>query len=242
MLAARAAIRRHVGRSFVRSPARFATALAAGHAPEPDFDLVSIRAELAAEHAQHGPPSPYADRSAPWLWLDREMSSNVAGETGAVCIYDGAATALRLRGNASTSTLAFVEEHRAAEQSHLDLFEGLLPKDKHTRLLPMWRAAGFALGFAPAIVSDRALFLTVQAVETFVEVHYHEQIEPLREHGRCPQLVALLEHCCADEVHHKDDAASRAAAGGGMVTTAERLWMTVVRIGSAVAAEVARRI
>ena len=138
------------------------------------------------------------------------------------------------------ATLQFIESHRAAEQSHLDLFVALLPEHKQTRLLPLWRMAGFTLGLAPALVSDRALFLTVEAVETFVEAHYHEQIEPLRLHGRCPELVALLEHCCADEVHHKDDAAER--SGGGQPNALERAWRALVKLGSAVAAELARRV
>lgn len=104
----------------------------------------------------------------------------------------------------------------------------------------MWRIAGFSLGFAPAFISDRALFMTVEAVETFVEEHYHEQIGSLRAHGRCPALLALLEHCCADEVHHKEDAAAR-RAGGGEATAIEHAWMSLVRMGSAVAAEIARR-
>ena len=62
----------------------------------------------------------------------------------------------------------------------------------------------------------------------------------LLPHGRCPELLALLEHCCADEVHHKDDAAER--AGGSSRTLVEQAWMRVVRLGSAVAAEVARRV
>ena len=168
----------------------------------PEFDLAAIRSELAVEHAHSaGSECRWDDASAPWHWLDREMSSNMAGEVGAVCIYDGAAAALSLRGTASAETLRFVDEHREAERRHLELIERLLPPHKHTRLLPMWRAAGFALGFAPALVSDRALFKTVEAVETFVEEHYGEQIGPLKVHGRCPQLVALLEHCCADEAH-----------------------------------------
>ena len=233
--------------------------------PAPTFDLEAIRIEIIAEHslantattapitspsASPPPSALYDSPSAQWHWLDRELSSNVAGETGAVCIYDGASSALAIRASmpnfAQTllsppqqATLDFVDEHRAAEQSHLDLFNELLPTHKHTRLLPMWRLAGFALGFAPALVSDKWLFRTVEAVETFVEEHYGEQIGPLRAHGRCPLLVELLEHCCADEVHHKEDAAERS---GGTPASLERAWMVVVRVGSAVAAELARRV
>ena len=217
------------------------------------FDVAAIQKEIQAEHAKSAgavlcasdganalAATQYPNSAARWYWLDQELSSNMAGETGAVYIYNGAAAALKLRGNAGPKTLAFVEEHRAAEQSHLDYFEALLPTHKHTRLLPLWRLAGWSLGFAPALMSDRSLFLTVQAVETFVEEHYHEQIAPLRAHGRCPELLALLEHCCADEVHHKEDAAAR--AGQGSVGMLETAWMQLVRMGSAVAAEVARRV
>ena len=204
------------------------------------FDIASIRTEIVAEHANHsGNTIPYDEPSESWLWLDKELSSNMAGETGAVYIYAGAQAALQLRGDAAEATLAFVEEHRATELTHLELLEQLIPPHKHTRLLPAWRAAGFALGFAPALLSDRALFLTVEAVETFVEEHYGDQVAPLRASGRCPKLLELLEHCCADEVHHKEDAGARAGDAPGVVG---RSWMAVVRIGSAVAAEIARRV
>jgi ubiquinone biosynthesis monooxygenase Coq7 len=229
------------------------------------FDPVSISKEIASEHElERIAPDPleidfttrlpYSDPSAEWTWLDRELSSNVAGETGAVYIYVGADAALRWRQKllfgGAESTKEFVRNHCAAEQLHLDLFVALIPHHKHTRLLPIWKAAGFALGFLPALVSDRALFLTVEAVETFVEVHYMEQIEVLSEHGRCPHLVSLLKHCCADEVHHKEDAAARRVVGGDsagwLTTTVEkviaRVWTGIVRLGSTVAAETARRV
>jgi 3-demethoxyubiquinol 3-hydroxylase len=188
--------------------------------------LAACREEISAVHrAQLGAASaPYKDDGAQWSWLNHELSSNVAGETGAVCIYEGAAAALRLRGNASEETRAFIEEHRAAEAAHLELFLELLPSSKYTRLLPAWRMAGFCLGFAPALVSDRWLFLTVEAAVS------------------APHLIALLEHCCADEVHHKEDAAKRAGEPGAGRTVVERAWMAIVRFGSAVAAEAARRL
>jgi len=216
------------------------------------FDLEACRHEASEIHAQvfkDQSTLSWREAKAPWSWLDRELSSNVAGETGAVCIYEGARAALLLRGNASTETLAFIDEHRDTEASHLELFLDMLPPEKYTRLLPAWRVAGFSLGFLPALVSDRWLFLTVEAVETFVEEHYNEQITPLLagpHAGVAPHLVALLQHCCEDEVHHKEDAARRAgigevAADAGR-TAVERAWMAIVRVGSAVAASLARRI
>ena len=234
-----------------RFPARLSAYSTAVHhvaARAVSFDLNAVSAEIVTEHTRDT-CSPYEDGSSTWGWLDKELSSDVAGETGAVCIYRGAAAALdlrdRLHGSVATSTFAFVEEHRATEQEHLDLFLQVVPSHKHTRLLPVWRAAGFALGFAPALLSDRALYLTVEAVETFVEEHYHVQIDPLKAAGRSRELVRLLEHCCADEVHHKEEAAARAAgeAGdGGARSRLERAWMALVRVGSAVAAELARRV
>ena len=219
------------------------------------FNINACRDELRAEYLRVSMESSISESyempHAPWYWLDKEMSSNVAGETGAVCIYDGAAKALEVRSKwlgvqVEDATLQFIDEHRAAEAEHLRLFLELIPPAKHTQLLPIWRIAGFSLGFLPALVSDRALFVTVEAVESFVEEHYGEQIAPLLVHGRCPELVSLLQYCCADEVHHKEDAALRAsnAAGASRVDArsfAERIWMRVVHVGSAVAAEAARR-
>jgi ubiquinone biosynthesis monooxygenase Coq7 len=244
-------------RSVARVSVRWLVKVSAESVARRHFDIVVARDELRAEHSRDNENMncgsvPYELSHAPWHWLDREMSSNVAGETGAVCIYDGAAKALHFRSrwlgaNVNASTVQFIEEHRATEAEHLRLFVDLLPLGKYTKMLPLWRVAGFTLGFLPALISERALFVTVEAVETFVEIHYGEQIEPLLEHGRCPELVALLQYCCADEVHHKEDAAVRATAAAGTGSAdgrslMERIWMRVVRIGSAVAAEAARRI
>jgi len=184
--------------------------------------------------------------SAPWHWLDRELSSNVAGETGAVFIYHGALAAMRIRPCPGAAQ-AFAEEHRANEAEHLRLFEMVIPASKHTALLPVWRVAGWTLGFLPTLLGGpRALYVTVEAVETFVEEHYNEQIELLRRRGDAAELVRLLQHCCEDEVHHKEDAALKLL---GTVPAGEVFrawwalpWAAVVRKGSQIAAEIARRV
>mmetsp|Transcript_1510 Transcript_1510/g.4552 ORF Transcript_1510/g.4552 Transcript_1510/m.4552 type:complete len:243 (-) Transcript_1510:72-800(-) len=206
------------------------------------IDLGACRRFVAQRwRAENGGQGQYpGDR---WYWLDRELSSNVAGETGAVSIYSGALAALRLRGCEDEAVLQFCAEHVAAERAHLAYFERLVPREMHTRLLPAWRLAGYGLGFAPSLLlGDVGLFATVRSVETFVEVHYNAQIDrlaagPLDPDGR--ELVRLLRVCCADEVHHKEDAAERLGAADG---AAARAWGFVVELGSAAAAEVARRV
>lgn len=136
----------------------------------------------------------YESRSSAWYWLDRELSSNLAGETGAVYIYKGALCALSLRERwfrfqtkqqreqQIIAARQFCETHHTAEESHRQFFDSVVPLEKRTRLLPVWRLAGYILGFLPTLVGgSHALYVTVQAVEAFVEKHFQAQIVPLRK-------------------------------------------------------------
>lgn len=207
----------------------------------------------------HDAHQEYLKPSANWHWLDKELSSNVAGETGAVNIYQGALAAMKVRPLSCSSDAAdFAMEHVANESAHLRMFQAVVPHGKHTRLLPIWRGAGWILGFLPTLLGgSKALYVTVESVETFVEEHFQEQIVPLKKQDSCPELVRLLEHCCEDEVHHKEDAERRLlnyhlngddddSKGGGANQKFDAWWVTpwskIVRTGSAVAAEIARRI
>ena len=65
------------------------------------FDLVEVRRELQQEHSLSEAAAgtqvvAWEDAGAPWHWLDAELSSNLAGETGAVYIYSGAKDAQAL--------------------------------------------------------------------------------------------------------------------------------------------------
>jgi ubiquinone biosynthesis monooxygenase Coq7 len=147
--------------------------------------------------------------------LVAELRSDHAGETGAVWIYKGAAFASRLR-QLPEPALGFVHEHMGTEQEHLDLWNGVLRPDEKSKLLVLWRGAGFALGALPVLVGGApALFATVDAVETFVEEHYSNQLHylcknaPPGESSQHPELATLIRHCMEDEVHHRDDARAR---------------------------------
>ena len=190
-------------------------------------------------------------RQVPGKWspLDRELSSDIAGETGAVWIYRGAAQALALRGDHDVGD--FVASHEAAERKHLAFFVALLDPSKHTCLLPVWRGAGYALGFLPTLLAGpHGLFATVESVETFVVDHYTSQLQDV-VHGNDPdtlELIRLLELCCADERHHMLDARQRRLNSSAELShdLAPDLrlivWDRIVRTGSAAAAETARRI
>jgi len=239
---------------------------------DPKFDFEKIRNEIIQNWLNAEAASPagtqiraryctftyldgvraYQEPRARWHWLDRELSSNLAGETGAVSIYQGALKALSFRNNKDrdTSALEFCKEHMRNETNHLKLFERIVgdDKNKHTRLLPMWRLAGWMLGFVPTAVGGRrALYVTVQAVESFVEEHFQEQIIPLKDKGSAPELVKVLEYCCQEEVHHRQDAARRLLQDGDSVESLSKVWWVqpwsiIVQRGSSIAAEVARRV
>lgn len=147
----------------------------------------------------------------------------------------------------SEGARAFVDAHQRTEQQHLAFFDRLLEPSQRSKLLPLWRASGFLLGYVPTVLGgERALFCTVEAVESFVEVHYNQHIIPLasRPSGpyQYPELLRLLRHCCADEVHHMEDARDRWLAPGQERPLWARMWAAVVGRGSAAAVAVCRNI
>ena len=181
-------------------------------------------------------------------WLQGEMRSNHAGETGAVWIYKGAQAAMKLRSSPPRMH-AFASEHLETERQHLALFDEMLPASALSRALPLWRLSGFMLGFLPALLHPRAFFCTIEAVERFVEEHYMCQINPLENSGQHHELVQLLRICCEEEVNHADEAASLWRGGQGpqarmhpaLAATAQA-WSSVVASGSKAAVWLAKRV
>ena len=164
-----------------------------------------------------------------------DLRSDHAGETGAVMIYRGILSASRDPG-----VREFAERHRATEQRHLELLEGILPLQKRSLLLPLWKIAGFLTGWLPAIAGPNAVYATIEAVETFVDKHYAEQIAKLSSVGDEGVLRRVLEECQSEEVHHRDEAAAR--QNGTRPAMLLRGWAWVVGKGSAAAVAAARRL
>ena len=170
-------------------------------------------------------------------YLERELRSDHAGETGAVSIYQGIATVAGWRKD--KALMAFAAQHGQTEAEHLRLIETWLPAFRRSRLLGPWRLAGWLTGALPALMGRRAVYRTIAAVETFVDQHYQQQIDHITRWGGPDGLLPLLVKCQADEQHHRDEAAALAGSQSPFWLQA---WCLVVGMGSAGAVVLARRI
>jgi len=184
-------------------------------------------------HDRPAPSLPAAPLDLP-EWLVRELRSDHAGETGAVMIYRGILAVTK-----DAALRDFAARHGATEQGHLDLLERLLPPAQRSRLLPIWRVAGWLTGALPALFGPRAVHVTIDAVESFVDHHYQQQLDRLDAEGIHPEIRALLAQCQEEEVHHRDEARD---LHGGAPGPLLRAWAWVVGFGSSSAVMAAKRI
>jgi ubiquinone biosynthesis monooxygenase Coq7 len=166
-------------------------------------------------------------------WLVAELRSDHAGEVGAVEIYRGALAATRDCG-----LRCAILRHMETEKRHLRAMERVLDPSERSRLVPVWRLAGWLLGFTSSLAGRHTYHHTIRAVETFVDHHYQEQIDRLEREGGHAELLRLLRSCQADEVEHRDDAARAANRAPGFFG---RVWSSIVGFGSAAAVAGARR-
>ena len=166
--------------------------------------------------------------------LVQELRSDHAGEVGAVAIYEGILAVSR-----NAEVIAFAGEHLQTEQVHRQFFNDFLPPRQQSRLLPLWRLSGWLLGALPALFGPVAVFTTIDAVETFVDGHYAQQLEMMKDIPALAPLGAQLATFRDDEVHHQQDAAQRHAGQGGFMAW---LWHKFVAAGSVAGVAIARHI
>lgn len=196
-------------------------------------------------------PAPHASDRLPRALL-RELCTDHAGETGAVMIYRGVLAVAR-----EPVLRDFARHHLETETRHLAQIAQVLPRRRRSRLLPLWRLSGWLTGALPACFGPRAVYATIEAVETFVDRHYAAQVAMIDEALRAPptgdagpavdaearsalvSLRALLEACRLDEVAHRDDAGAR---WRGPARGVLALWRRLVGIGSAAAVGLCRRL
>ena len=157
-----------------------------------------------------------------------------AGEYGATRIYAGQLAVLRR--NCPEAKL--IARMAAQEERHLKRFNALMAERRvrPTALQPLWNVAGFALGAATALMSEKAALACTDAIETEIDKHYGEQLEALGKDD--PELAADITEFRADEREHRDtarDAGAAQAAGYPFLNAA-------IRAGCRVAIELSKRI
>ena len=198
-----------------------------------------MKAQLIDSASPARPVVPEASQLPAQLVSD--LRTDHAGETGAVMIYRGILATTR-----DVSLRRFAQEHLETEAGHLATIEQLLAPRMRSRLLPLWRVAGWLTGALPARVGPRAVYATIEAVETFVDHHYTEQIDtidrldPDRAHESLQALRSHLHSFRADEIDHRDDAAGRFDLSATPASAMLRLWILAVGAGSRGAVKICR--
>ena len=157
-----------------------------------------------------------------------------AGEYGATRIYAGQLAVLRR----NSPEAKLVSRMAAQEERHLARFDKLMAERRvrPTALQPLWNVAGFALGAATALMSEKAALACTDAVETEIDRHYGRQLVELGEDD--PELASDIREFRADELEHRDiarEAGATQAVGYPVLTAA-------IRAGCRVAIELSKRI
>ncbi len=157
-----------------------------------------------------------------------------AGEYGAARIYAGQLAVMGTRHPFA----AEISRMAAQEERHLQAFDRLIVERRirPTLLMPLWHAAGFALGAASALVGPKAAMAVTAAVETEIDRHYAEQRDRLA--GDDPALEAMIADFQADELEHRDTA----IAHGAEQAPAYPLMSALIRAGCRLAIRVSERI
>jgi ubiquinone biosynthesis monooxygenase Coq7 len=157
-----------------------------------------------------------------------------AGEYGATRIYAGQLAVLRRNGMEAK----LIARMAGQEQRHLDRFNALMSERRirPTALQPLWNVAGFALGAATALMSEKAALACTDAVETEIDKHYSEQLDELGDDD--PVLARDIAEFKADELEHRDTARS----AGGRQAIGYPLLTAAIRAGCRVAIELSKRI
>src|SRR5258706_11297280 len=110
--------------------------------------------------------------------IDAMIRVDHAGEFGALRIYEGQLAVLG-RDSAPSENVLAIRRMAAQEQKHFDAFDRMV-KDRAVRptaLEPVWRAAGFALGAATALMGEKAAMACTVSVEVVIDQHYSKQIK-----------------------------------------------------------------
>ncbi len=138
--------------------------------------------------------------------VERIIRVDHAGEYGAMRIYAGQ---LAVMGDSPErkAVLHMAEQ----EKLHFAEFDKLMRERRvrPTALMPLWHAAGFALGAATALMGKKAALACTVAVESVIDEHYASQRKRLGEKEGA--LADTIEKFRVEEVQHHDMAIEKGA-------------------------------
>ena len=165
---------------------------------------------------------------------DSMVRVDQAGEYGATRIYAGQLAVLGQDRQAGRVIARMAQQ----EQRHLGRFDALIASRgiRPTALQPVWKVAGFALGAATALISEKAAMACTDAVETEIDRHYGRQLEELGDSD--PELAADIAEFRAEELEHRDTAREHGAAE----TIGYPLLTAAIRAGCRIAIGLSKRI
>jgi ubiquinone biosynthesis monooxygenase Coq7 len=169
------------------------------------------------------------------VWLQADLRSDHAGEAGAIWIYKGI---LQLTKDADIQ--AFAREHLEQERQHFLLFDQWLPECLKSRILLLWQFCGWLLGCTIALMGRQAVYITIDAVERFVVLHYDEQIARLQSHQDFAEITLILQQFQHDEQRHRQEASSNCTVDTDH--WAVKIWQQLIGGGSVLAVYFARRL
>lgn len=160
---------------------------------------------MTAEISPKRPPYLPGDR-VPDVDIERMIRVDHAGEYGAVRIYDGQLAVVR-HGRSRDEIRRMAEQ----EARHLATFNEFVRarRVRPTLLQPLWHVAGYALGFATALLGEQAAMACTVAVEEVIDEHYQSQAKRLGDAD--PALKHTILAFRDDELAHRDRAIERGA-------------------------------
>merc|ERR1712079_800107 len=131
------------------------------------------------------------------------------------------------------------------EKVHFQKFQDeLLPKYniRATALLPLWRIAGYSLGYGTALLGKNAAMACTTAVETAIVEHYNEQLRDLlkEENGAetHKEILETIKKFRDEEQEHHDHGIDN----GAELAPAYKIMKQVIMTGCKVAIEVSKKV
>jgi len=130
-----------------------------------------------------------AERSASTLpqAVLANLRTGHAAAVGAVQLYRGVLAVAR-----DGELRAFAAARLASEVLQSYRLRRWLPASARSRLLPVWRVAGWTTGALTALLGTRVVIAMAAAIERFVDLHCAAQIEQLSSHPELAELRATL--------------------------------------------------